>query len=620
MRRGISSLIYGTIIASCVSCQPETEGPVVDDPPTTPPDEPSHFDPSTELPRDSSPAIISEVRPPAISGGTLFVTRDASTAVVADPDRDRILLVTLPQGPAREIPLAPGEDPGRAAEDAQGRVHVVLRRTGAIATIDVETGEILARREVCAAPRGIAYDEARDLLHVVCATGELVRLAPSVRRGVLASVHLEPDLRDVVVSGDQLLVSVFRGATVLVVTADGTIVARHRPGARTVAGINGELTHVPTTAWRMVPMGGGTAAITYQVSQTTPVDVETEPGEPLPYGGFDCTTLLVRSEVAVVGPSGFGTFYGGDFSFNALPVDLAVNADQTLIAQVDPVHALVAERPVDLLFPDDPCNGFISPLFGLPLQQPVAAAYANDMLLVQTREPSQLVVTQNGAALAMIELGGPSRNDTGWDLFHGQSSAAAATGLACASCHPDGRDAGHVWSFTDVGPRRTQTLVGTLEGTAPFHWAGDLATLDALLDEVLARRMGGLGQGPERVNALSTWLATTDVLRPSRAFVTEVGDAERGRLLFESAETACATCHNGPALTDSRTVPVGTGVALQVPSLVGLGMRAPYMHDGCASTLHERFEPACGGGDSHGKTSHLSPADMDDLVAYMMTL
>jgi hypothetical protein len=45
------------------------------------------------------------------------------------------------------------------------------------------------------------------------------------------------------------------------------------------------------------------------------------------------------------------------------------------------------------------------------------------------------------------------------------------------------------------------------------------------------------------------------------------------------------------------------------------------MHDGCAATLRERFtDPTCGGGDRHGRTSELSPAQVDDLIAYLMSL
>jgi hypothetical protein len=43
------------------------------------------------------------------------------------------------------------------------------------------------------------------------------------------------------------------------------------------------------------------------------------------------------------------------------------------------------------------------------------------------------------------------------------------------------------------------------------------------------------------------------------------------------------------------------------------------MHDGCAATLHERFNPACGG-NNHGATSQLTAGQIDDLVAYLNTL
>jgi hypothetical protein len=43
------------------------------------------------------------------------------------------------------------------------------------------------------------------------------------------------------------------------------------------------------------------------------------------------------------------------------------------------------------------------------------------------------------------------------------------------------------------------------------------------------------------------------------------------------------------------------------------------MHDGCAKTLHDRFDPECGG-TAHGDLTGLTDGDVDDLVAYMNTL
>jgi cytochrome c peroxidase len=65
---------------------------------------------------------------------------------------------------------------------------------------------------------------------------------------------------------------------------------------------------------------------------------------------------------------------------------------------------------------------------------------------------------------------------------------------------------------------------------------------------------------------------------------------------------------------------VGTGGTFQVPGLLGLALRAPYMHNGCAKTLDQRFEAACGGGDKHGVTSKLTKEQLADLIAYLKTL
>jgi hypothetical protein len=97
----------------------------------------------------------------------------------------------------------------------------------------------------------------------------------------------------------------------------------------------------------------------------------------------------------------------------------------------------------------------------------------------------------------------------------------------------------------------------------------------------------------------------------------ELSDLGNGR-----AEVGCTTCHAGAHFTDNRTLAVGTlpsGAALQVPSLVAIGYRAPFMHDGCAATLLERFDPSCGGA-THGNTAQLAPDQITDLVAYLESL
>jgi len=109
------------------------------------------------------------------------------------------------------------------------------------------------------------------------------------------------------------------------------------------------------------------------------------------------------------------------------------------------------------------------------------------------------------------------------------------------------------------------------------------------------------------------------VPRSATADDLDAAAVERGRVLFNDKELACATCHVGPDYTDNQLHNVGTGAAFITPSLIDVNVRAPLFHDGCALTLEWRFGP-CGGGDRHGITSKLSPADEADLVAFMQSL
>jgi cytochrome c peroxidase len=103
---------------------------------------------------------------------------------------------------------------------------------------------------------------------------------------------------------------------------------------------------------------------------------------------------------------------------------------------------------------------------------------------------------------------------------------------------------------------------------------------------------------------------------------TDRAAVDRGRLLFnDPTRGACASCHSGPQFTNNTSVNVGTGRAFQVPSLVGIGSRGPFMHNGCAGTLAERFtNAACGGGDAHGRTSDMRPDEINDLVSFLQSI
>lgn len=152
--------------------------------------------------------------------------------------------------------------------------------------------------------------------------------------------------------------------------------------------------------------------------------------------------------------------------------------------------------------------------------------------------------------------------------------------------------------------------------------------------------------------------------------------AKRGRALFESSATGCANCHPLPTTAVSsgfnpadvplvfaavvsprinldtqdnadRVNPLflgtfpetkqdGSGLHMGSPQLRGIWDRAArFLHDGRARSLREvlatpghasllpgetGFNETLGMSDTHGGTSHLSPAQIEDLVAFLLTL
>jgi cytochrome c peroxidase len=93
-----------------------------------------------------------------------------------------------------------------------------------------------------------------------------------------------------------------------------------------------------------------------------------------------------------------------------------------------------------------------------------------------------------------------------------------------------------------------------------------------------------------------------------------------GRRVFEN-EAECASCHDGPALTDGESYALGYGLkkksAFNTPSLRYVAQSAPYLHDGSASSLEQLVEDPH---DKMGKTAKLSAEQREALVAYLRTL
>jgi CxxC motif-containing protein (DUF1111 family) len=137
------------------------------------------------------------------------------------------------------------------------------------------------------------------------------------------------------------------------------------------------------------------------------------------------------------------------------------------------------------------------------------------------------------------------------------------------------------------------------------------------MSRVFVGRMGGVRENDARMNAFQDWVF--GLKEPPAIRDAGAADVEHGRALFNGAG-GCPTCHSGAKFTDNLNAAVDSaGAKLQVPSLVAVGYRAPFMHDGCAQTLIERFDGTCGG-NAHGNTAGMSQTDLTDLVAYLESL
>ncbi len=535
-----------------------------------------------------------------ILGGTLLVTQDGHYAALSDPDRARVFVVDLQTDElVGNVELEETDEPGRLVE-ADGRVYVTLRRGNALAEIEVESATQLRRIPVCAAPTGIDFDAQRYWLVVACHAGKL--LALDVASGE-PTWHYQTtgNLRDVVVSGGRYFASRLKGASVEAITP-GTEAVADPQDLRLEPKIVPEtfgFTYAPSVLRRMQRTAQGEVLLQHQyANQSVLTSQYYGSGPGITFGAL--STLTANSELTNLVRLPRKQFYDVAASFDGSRL-AAVSLDIWMSS----VHEMwrPAGSSADV-------NDSGQETWNQTTIDGQASAIAYDFrgrLLVQVREPGALQVVGG----ARIELSQQSVFDTGQALFH----ASTGVGVACASCHPEGGDDGVTWDFAAFGPRQTQSLQGGLLDTLPLHWEGERADFLELMNDTFVTRMAGQTPSPAQAQAVGQWL--NELMPLPRPATAQDPAIERGREAFIRAE--CDACHKGDTLTDNQNYDVGTGRPFQTPTLRHLSDTAPYMHDGCAKTLHERFEPACGG-DKHGRIENLTPQERDELVTYLLSL
>lgn len=245
----------------------------------------------------------------------------------------------------------------------------------------------------------------------------------------------------------------------------------------------------------------------------------------------------------------------------------------------------------------------------------------------------------------------------GKKLFHdAEDTRMAFEGyLSCGACHFEGLDDGRVYdfSFNGEGLRNTVAVLGrssTPQGR--LNWTGNLDEVQDLERQIreLFKGTGFLpddvfdtsdplgdpiaGLSPE-LDALAAYVASLDHVNPSpykNADGTLTEDGKAGRAVF--LRLGCDFCHSGAGFTDSQRGSlhdVGTLTELSgtrageplfgfdTPTLLGVWETPPYLHDGSAPTLRDVITTK-NPDDLHGFVSVLQPAEIDQLVAYLMQI
>jgi len=310
--------------------------------------------------------------------------------------------------------------------------------------------------------------------------------------------------------------------------------------------------------------------------------------------------------------------------------------------------------------------------------QGIALSEDEDQAYVFCRGSDDLVVVNLAPADGRYRVAPsnavPFPNDDAKDLVAGRqlflngNNGHLSGGLACNSCHPEGRDDGFVWhevtlkndgntftnffAGTDLSAirsrwgnvevqgeggfgyaRQTPMLAGRVRAKGPYGWHAENETLEArIMAGFSLHRWNGGRANTTIVEVYATRLAAfvreglTPPPRDERALTEEEA---RGRAIFESPVAKCATCHVPASdYTDRLAVPLKAlrppasfaedpNHAYKTPSLRYVGGTAPYMHDGRFESLESLVEL---NQDRMGKTSQLSADEKKALVAFLRTL
>jgi MYXO-CTERM domain-containing protein len=607
----------------------------------------------------------------------------SSTSIVYDAARKRIYSLNQDNDSVTSIDadmmLKVGElelydKPESLALTPEGKLWIVHQNDYAVAVVDLDRFAIERgfRLPYASQPVGVAMSPTGDAAYVsLTATGKLIKLDP--RTGaVLGEVAVGPTPRGIAVSHDGKDVYVTRfisddaGGEVVKVDAAGLQVV-----TRIVLRLDGE-TMDGAQAARGVP--------NYLFSLALSPDARTAwvPGKKdniLRGMSRDAQKLThdttVRPLVSILDTLSGMEMYGSrvDLDDRSLPVHVEFTPHGNLaiiaLGGSNRIEVRDVNRPTQVFSAIGDAGVFpratvLTPAGRLFVQGALSRdVLVYDMSLLLTafdKGTPPLLATISTVASEKL----PANVLAGKRIFHTSRDLRMTSEgyMSCGVCHFEGIDDGRVYDFTDRGEglRNTVALLGR-KGTAHgrLNWTGNLDEVQDFEHQIRELFMGqgfmpsevfavGTRNQPlgepkaglsKELDELAAYVASLDRVNPSphrHADGSLTPDGVAGKDIFE--KVGCDFCHGGAELTDSArgslhdvgTITAGSGTrssaplfGLDTPTLLGVWETPPYLHDGSARTLRDVLttkNPA----DLHGYVSFLAPAEIDQLVAYLMQL
>jgi YVTN family beta-propeller protein len=542
----------------------------------------------------------------------------AGVIVTVNPDSSSVTLLGEASKLA-EIPV--GRTPETVSLSADDRfAYVSSRDDGSVSIIDIDRRAKLKSAAVCDEP--FAAIPVRDRLYVSCTAEAMVAVVDAKSLERIDAIATEIDPRGLTLWNELLLVTHFTSGKV---SAIDTRSQRVEKVIETLADANLSQTIWVDEARRIAFLpqtrsNSGNPALLFDTTVfpiVSAIDLQTLRNLPARRISIDVADRPVGIPIDAV-VTGDGLLW----IVNAASNDISVISLQSgfAVARLD-----TGDNPR-----------------GLALSADGSRIYVNNTLsgTVSVIDTAARRVVDTVAA---TDIPLPPRLLNGKRLFNSSArdSIARDRWVSCATCHFDGGMDRRTWFFRD-GPRNTTSLLGVAQ-TLPLHWSGDLDELQDVEDTIRVVQAGtGLGRdvtsnclpacnlGPPNggrfadLDDLAEFMQSLEFRRRPAAMSEE---SKRGSALFFDERVGCGSCHMPPVFTDLRTHDVGTatstlerkGSSFDTPSLRGLPSTAPYLHDGSARTLHDVLSTA-NRNDRHGRTSHLSGAELQDLVAFLQQI